>query len=442
MAAGEGVRSEVGHIAAIEGLRGVAVLLVIAFHYAVVREARFADPWIALLEHSRFLKVVVSNGALGVDLFFLITGFLLVLPWLRHAAQGRAAPSALEFYRRRAKRILPAYYVHLLLLFFVFVPLLLGIAFWRWNPTYMLQNLWAHTFLVHYFTPTTSASMTINGALWTLALEAQFYVLLPLLAPVFARAPWRTAAAMFTIALAWRWAANHSLDAWVRHLMAIEPRWNLTEPTVRHLLLTQFPGYLGHFAAGMLAGRAWLHWRGDPPTVRGSWAWLALAMAILAALWAMYAYAGPILGERTWILTVAAIGTAMLALVSRGLPQARVLLGNAPLAFAGRISYSAYLYHLPLLLLWSAYGPAAAGSWLALPLYVAQVAGIAWLSYRWIELPGLGWRLFSRARSHPQRGDDGQRLQESHAPQHLGVAARVHQQAEGERREREARVDA
>ena len=126
MGGNAGVRAQIGFIEPIEGLRGVAVLLVILFHYAVILDARFADPWLAVIDGATVTRVIVRNGMIGVDLFFLITGFLLVLPWLREAAGDGPAPSALEFYRRRSRRILPAYYVQLLVLFFVFVPLLRG----------------------------------------------------------------------------------------------------------------------------------------------------------------------------------------------------------------------------------------------------------------------------------------------------------------------------
>ena len=56
-------------------------------------------------------------------------------------ATSRPAPCARDFYARRAQRILPAYYVHLLVLFFLLVPLLRGLEFWRYNPTYMAENL-------------------------------------------------------------------------------------------------------------------------------------------------------------------------------------------------------------------------------------------------------------------------------------------------------------
>lgn len=382
-----GVRENVGFIAPVEGLRGVAVLLVIVFHYFVVLDARFADPWIAAVDAWLPAKVIARNGMIGVDLFFLITGFLLVLPWLAARDEGRAAPSAADFYRRRVRRIVPAYYVHLVFLFLVALPLLRGLEFWRFNTAHVLQNLSAHVFFVHYFTPVTSASLSINGALWTLALEAQFYLLLPLLAPLFARAPWRTAAALLAAAIAWHWLAANSLDGVVAWMRAIEPRWNITEPGARHLLGTQLPAYLGHFAAGMLAGRAWMDWRGHPPTRAASAAWIAGAIVALVVLWTLHAPGNWILGPWTWIVALAALATVFVALIARGVPLARPLLANRPLAFVGRISYSAYLYHLPLLLLWNAYAPDARGSLLGFPLYLAAVMAVAWLSYRRVELP-------------------------------------------------------
>jgi peptidoglycan/LPS O-acetylase OafA/YrhL len=382
MDAERGVRGEVGFIAPVEGLRGVAVLLVMLFHYAVVIDPRFADPWIAAADAWLAAKVVVRNGMLGVDLFFLITGFLLVLPWLRHAGDGRPAPSATAFYRRRIRRILPAYYVHLLILFFVLVPLLRGIEYWRLDPTHLFTNLSAHVFLVHYLSPVTSASVGVNGALWTLSLEAQFYLLLPLLAPAFARAPWRTALALFATALAWRWAASHAL--------------------VSHFLQTQLPGYLGHFAAGMLCARAWLHWRDHPPSNAASIAWLALAACAGALLWRLHAPGGWLLGDLTWALVLAALATLLVALVGRGAAFARPLLANRALLFAGRVSYSAYLYHLPVILLWNLYAPAVSGSWIVFPSYIATVLAIAWLSYRYVEVPGMASAPASPREAPPQ----------------------------------------
>ena len=382
----DGVRDEVGFIAPIEGLRGIAVLWVLAFHYVVVREASFAaDPWIRMAVSDPVANIAVHHGYLGVDLFFLITGFLLTLPWFRHAAEAREPPAAREFYRRRIYRILPAYYVQLLFLFLICVPLLRDLTYWKTDLAYYLVNFGAHVTMLHYTTPITSASISLNGALWTLALEAQYYLILPLLAPLFVRAAWPTALALFGAAIAWHWAAMHDLAPLVAFEMAIGAAWNLPEATIRHLLGTQLPAYLAHFAAGIMAGRAWLAWRGREPGMTENVAGLLAALAAIAVLFRMHAPGGVWFGDFNWVLIPVAMGVAMVTLVSTGNPLARPLLANPPLAFVGRISYSVYLYHLPLLLLWNKFAPKDLG-WLSLPIYLALVLGVAWLSWRFVEL--------------------------------------------------------
>ncbi len=201
----EGVRAEVGNIESIEGLRGVAVILVVLFHYLVVRTPAAADPWNAFVSRHHALAVIVGNGYLGVDLFFLITGFLLILPWARHAYHGKPPPSAKDFYIRRIRRIVPAYYVQLAVLLGVVMPILHGIDYWKRDIEFIGYNAVAHLLFLHYTTPISSASMSANGPLWTLALEAQYYVLLPLFAGRFVRAPLRWGLGLVAAAIAWRW---------------------------------------------------------------------------------------------------------------------------------------------------------------------------------------------------------------------------------------------
>jgi len=414
----ESIRARFGHIAPIEGLRGIAVLWVVAFHYVVVREGVFpSDPWIALAGAAAGSNVMVHHGYLGVDLFFLITGFLLVLPWLRAADGGPPAPGAREFYVRRAYRILPAYYVHLLVLFFVFLPLLRTLAYWKTDLAFYLFNLSAHVTMLHYTTPLTSASLGLNGALWTLALEAQWYLLLPLVAPLFARAPWPTAAALFGAAIAWRWLAWHDMEALVALQTMIGAPWNPSEEKMRHLVATQLPAYFGHFAVGMLVGRAWLRRRHTETTQSGVRT-LSAAIAVAAAvfvLYRMHAPGGVWFGDFNWVLIPLAMGAAMAALVVAGGRTGAVVLGNAPLQFVGRISYSMYLYHLPLLLAWNKFAPVT--GWGSLPAYLAIVGAVAYASWRWVEVPYLsGGRRAPRAEAHRQRGDDGEALEQRHAP--------------------------
>src|SRR5438067_408203 len=285
----ESVRAEIGHLDAIEGLRGVAVLWVVAFHYLLVRTGTASDPWNAWIVSTPRLHAFALNGYLGVDLFFLITGFLLVLPWARHSMQGRHPPRARDFYVRRIWRIVPAYYVQLVLLFTIVLPLVQGIDFLGANTGLIVINAAAHAVFLQYTTPLTSGSLEVNSALWTLTLEAEYYLLLPLLAPVLVRSPLVTGAAMFALAAAWHWASANDLGPLVALEMAIGASWSLPESVIRHLLLTQLPGYLAHFAAGMVIALAWLRRRDRRTGEVASLAWLAGLFAAFGLLYWLFA---------------------------------------------------------------------------------------------------------------------------------------------------------
>lgn len=413
-----GVRDDVGFIAPVEGLRGVAVLWVIAFHSVAVRAAA-GDPWIDALASVPPLDALARNGHLGVDLFFLISGFLLTLPWVVRARDGRPAPSARAFYARRFWRIAPAYYLQLFVLFAVALPLLRGVDYWRGDLYVLAWNGIAHAGFLHNTSPLTSGSMGVNGALWTLAVEAQFYMLVPLAAPLFVRAPLASTAAAFALSAAWRAGAQHGFDGPVQAFLAAGAHWGWSEAVVRQLLLTQLPAYLGHFALGALLGAAWLR------RSHGGDAAAAMAAGAAAVLLLLFGTGGAWLGESTWLLTTALLGAVLYGCASS--TTADRILGRGVLAIAGRISYSAYLYHLPLLALWMHFAPPLpAGA--HLPAYLAGVAAVAWLSWRGIEVRwrrGVPWRAgpvpfagtlpvrpsMARARADGQGRHDGEGLQ-------------------------------
>ena len=380
----ESVKSEVGYIPAIEGLRGIAVLWVVLFHYVVVRSGQFADPFVAWIDASSAAKIIVRNGYLGVDLFFLITGFLLTLPWFKHAMENRNPPAAREFYVRRVRRIVPAYYVQLAILFFVCVPLL-NPDLWRASRGFVLGNLGLHVLFLHYMTPYSAASLLINGALWTLQLEMQYYLLLPLIAVWFVRAPYVAGATFFAAAVIWRTLALHDLQPLISLYGAIGARWNLPEATLRHFAGTQLPAYLGHFALGILCGRAWLANRAPRPDRARATLLGLLAVCAVLGLYAVLAGAASWFGEQAWIFIPLAMAVAIWAGISRRPTWGHSLLGVAPLAFIGRISYSMYLYHLPLLYVFNKYSPPLAG--LAFPMYFGIIVALSTLSFYFVERP-------------------------------------------------------
>lgn len=387
MSATGGVREEVGFIPAIEGMRGVAVLWVIAFHYLALREGAPGDALVALLKAWPPLEAFARNGYLGVDLFFLITGFLLTLPWFRHADAGLPAPDWRAFHARRARRILPAYYAHLVILFFVVLPLLHP-RIWIQSTPFVTFNLGAHFAFLHYTSPLTSSSMTVNGALWTLAIEAQYYLLVPFVAPLFVKWPLRALAASFAIAAGWRWLAWHDLDRLASLYLQLGARAGVSEKEVRHLIATQLPAWAFHFGLGIVLGRAWMLRAGKPVSGwRQGWPFVLAALAA----WALHGIlrgGTAIFGEMGWAAFPVLLAAGFGAIVSWRSPTLERLAGATPLAWTGRVSYSAYLYHLPLLLLLNAHASGMDGV-LAPFAYLATVLAAAAASYRFVERPYL-----------------------------------------------------
>ena len=386
----ESVRSEVGDIPAIEGLRGVAVAWVIVFHYFVLRDGKFDDAFIAFLKSWAPLEAFARNGYLGVDLFFLITGFLLTLPWFRHADAGLAAPDWRSFYARRARRILPAYYVQLVILFFVVLPLVYP-RIWIQSTPFVVGNLGAHFTFLHYTSPLTSSSMTVNGALWTLAIEMQYYLLLPLVAPLFVRWPWRSLVGAAVIAGGWRWLAWNDLQILTDFYLRRGAKAGVTEKEVRHLIETQLPAWALHFALGILAGRAWMLRRKREVSGAARWIPVGVAIGALLALHHVLRNGTSFLGQMGWIAFPVLIAVGMGAIVSWPSMWLSRALSVRPLAALGRVSYSAYLYHLPVLLLFNQF-LAGFGGWGAIVAWFGLVVGVAGVSYRFVELPNLAKR--------------------------------------------------
>ena len=418
-----GVRDEVGHIAGIEGLRGIAVLWVVLFHFFVLRPGDAASRAILATPAG----ALAANGYLGVDLFFLISGFLLALPWFMHATQQRERPSAIDFYRRRFWRIVPAYYVQLAILFAVVLPVMHGMKFWRSDAWVYLYNLFAHVLFLHNTTPLSSGSMQVNGALWTLAVEAQFYLLLPLAMPLVVRWPRASLAAAVAAAQAWRVASQTDLAPLVQLEMWLGRPWEWPEGVIRYLLEHQLPSYLGHFFLGICLGGAWLARGRRLPHPHGLDA--AAVLAIVALSISLVTGWPP--GNLAWTAAPVTLAVLLAAAACEG-TWISAALGRGPLAFVGRVSYSIYLYHLPMLIVLAATLDTLGAA--ALPAYLAAAVLAGWVSWRLVEKPWLrGWprmALAARAPADGERRPDGEYLQARHAPEHLAEAPRVHEGAE------------
>jgi peptidoglycan/LPS O-acetylase OafA/YrhL len=181
----------------LDTLRAVAILVVMLYHlnmYSLLPEA---------------LNPVASVGWVGVDLFFVLSGFLIGSQLLKPYLKG-AAPSLKEFYARRAYRILPAYLAVLFL--YLTIPL------WReapgpYAPWQYILFLW-NLLLLHY--PEARAFSHV----WSLCVEEHFYLFLPLLLLVFMRRPavWKTLLLVLFIVL-----GGIALRAWLLYHVVLKP---------------------------------------------------------------------------------------------------------------------------------------------------------------------------------------------------------------------------
>jgi peptidoglycan/LPS O-acetylase OafA/YrhL len=304
-------------LAPLDGLRGIAILLVVWYHVWQIT-------WLpAPLANLEFLP---ETGFAGVDLFFFLSGFVIAYPFLKADAAGSARPGWRHFAYRRFIKIVPSYVLSLAIL------IATGYAHFA-SPGDALANVTAHLFFVHTWWGPTFGS--INGVLWSLAVEVQFYVLFPLVWWCFRRNPYVTGAAMFAVALAWRtYAAQCCL--------------HLTMPQ----MVENLPGYIDCFAAGMLSALTYvrLHARAKAgvalPATLAAIAGIALFWLLSQNLYDdrlvdMWPYVWQIGFRSAWAASFYVIATG--TLFAAGWWQR--LIGNPLLLICGAVSYNWYLYH-------------------------------------------------------------------------------------------------
>jgi peptidoglycan/LPS O-acetylase OafA/YrhL len=170
----------------IDGLRFIAISSVLAYHIngellkvdALAGDgARFASQ----TDGSPYLAVV-NTWHFGVELFFTISGFILGLPFLRHYWKGAPKPRLGTYYLRRITRIEPPLIINLCISFVIILALKRP-PLRELLPHFVASLLYLHGFFYHQMS-------AVNFVTWSLEIEAQFYVLAPLLALLFcARQP-------------------------------------------------------------------------------------------------------------------------------------------------------------------------------------------------------------------------------------------------------------
>ena len=196
----------------LDGVRALCVFLVGWFH---IWQQGWLTPHFMIGNRFISLDFLLRSGYLWVDGMLLLSGFLLYLPYTQARSE---LPKALPFYKRRLIRILPSY---LLAVAFFFALSCLENKYG--NLSNALKDLGAHLTFTHTFFYFSYLGSPINGVLWTLAVEMQFYLLFPLLARCFHKKPVLTYLGMAAIAFGYRYyvgATKPDTSMWFNQLPA------------------------------------------------------------------------------------------------------------------------------------------------------------------------------------------------------------------------------
>lgn len=352
-------------LAAIDLLRGVAIIFVL-FHHLYAGFVR----WPILLEHP-ILLAIPANGFYGVNLFFVLSGFVLFLPIVRRGAAPVGPAELARFYRRRARRLLPLYYLSVAVAFALAVG-------WAWPSTEQWRTLagvvtFAFQFDGARFFP------RFHPVVWSLAVEVSFSILLPFLAALWLRLP------------TWALLGAIVVGTTVTRCVGLA-----SGPSVS--LVSGLPGRLDDFAAGMAAAWIYVHW---PPALR-PWRWIAAGLVLVQVACVTSDAAATMLILRMTIVPWL-LAAGFFAILHGAVAVARPTSWR-PLQVIGRMSYSIYLWHVILrdqMIPFEPFVPRSS----AVP-YLITLLVISMVSYRWIEFGHVrDWRalfLLRRETSQPR----------------------------------------
>ena len=160
----------------IDGLRFLAIIPVLIQHM-YERYQRNTPLHFAENNEKAVTEFFASRGFIGVYIFFIISGFILALPFAKHSFANGKKVSVGEYFYRRVTRLEPTYILWITLLFIVFV-LHGNNSFTEGLPHYLASITYTHGLIYHKWSP-------INPPTWTLEIEIQFYILAPILAWLF-----------------------------------------------------------------------------------------------------------------------------------------------------------------------------------------------------------------------------------------------------------------
>lgn len=301
---------------ALDGLRGIAILLVLFFHnFGFIRQSFF--------------------GWLGVDLFFVLSGFLITDILLRSVQQPQFLRN---FYMRRILRIFPLYYLSLIVFLFILPPLTHTHIEWDYftdNQVYLWTYLQNWLFI---FDPSPGAD--ILNHYWSLAVEEQFYIFWPLVILLLRKAKYLLIfiSCILLLVIGFRFGL-----------------WVLKIENLSYYNLYTFTRIDGICIGCIIALLKQL----DSGFIRNNTTVIVLSFAALNFLFyfvnRFYSFSFPYLALIGYSTFAMMLGLLVYEAVNRDTKILNIILGWQILRFFGSISYALYILHWPVYLIFNAY---------------------------------------------------------------------------------------
>ncbi|MGB8861573.1 MAG: acyltransferase [Ilumatobacteraceae bacterium] len=352
----------------LDGLRAIAVIMILVRHsWGLSGAWQPVWRWGARIDFTPFV-VMMSNG---VDLFFVLSGFLLSRQFISSHNAGKPRPDVRRYFRLRAYRILPAYYFSLAAAVLIFTPSLI-------DPSLVysmvgLKAIATSLFVMQTATPWAYGLWSATAPYWTLTIEILFYLALPYMVRLFFGRRWILAVPAFLF-VTWGWLyVVHSVhaDPLVHLIVDHGNRPGATPEFARYFLSKQLPAHLFDFACGIGAACAVaaVSELGDIRLrVARAARWLGTAViltgmyALGRTSWDNSFYDGIVL-ETTYTQSarvfyyleepLMAFGFGLLIFGMCCAGARNTVLKRKPVRFFGVIGFGIYLFHMPLLYLYT-----------------------------------------------------------------------------------------
>lgn len=320
---------DIQYIDVLDGLRAISIISIAWFHF-------WQQSWLSTdfdigSQHLN-LDWIPRSGYLFVDVLILLSGFCLFLPYARHLTTGAEYPESRAFFFKRFIRIMPSYWLCLII---VLLCVAIPTNEYAENWSEMRLDILSHLSFTYTFWAETYMGTKLNGVLWTLAIEVQFYLIFPIIAKQFCKQPILVYLSMVTITLLFRKGIVNS-------------------STNISMLVNQLPNFFDVYANGM-AGALIYCYCARYYTANMHKNLIAVASTVIAMLIAYHA--ALMMQELSslstnlqvwqsenrfrWSATI--LGFILTSAFS--LTFFRLLLSNAVFVFLSTISYNYFIWH-------------------------------------------------------------------------------------------------